>query len=105
MRKALELLTTAQPAAANCGSSSRAMPASRAAKITRGAPSGEALDTGIWRTRCRDGRLQPPAYGVAIALPGRAVGSGQPCHLEPGMGFEHLDEALADNSGSAKNSD
>ena len=50
MRKALELLTTAQPAAANCGSRSRAMPASSAAKITRGAPSGEAFDTGILRT-------------------------------------------------------
>src|SRR5271157_1151206 len=52
-----------------------------------------------------DGRLQPPAYSVAVGLPSGAIGSGQPCHLEPGMGFKHLDEALADNSGSAKNSD
>ena len=51
MRKALELLTTAHPAAANCGSISRAMPASSAAKMTRGAPSGTAFDTFMLRTR------------------------------------------------------
>ena len=52
-----------------------------------------------------DGRLQTPAHGVAIGLSGGAVGGRQPRHFEPGMGFEQLDEALADNSGSAKNSD
>src|SRR5208283_995408 len=52
----------------------------------------------------RDWRLQPPAHGIVVGLPGRAVGSRQPCHLEPGMSFQQLDEALTDNSGSAKNS-
>src|SRR5208282_6167753 len=50
MRKALELETTAQPAAANCGSSSRAMPASSAAKMIFGAPSGLAGETVIFAT-------------------------------------------------------
>src|ERR1039457_3887270 len=45
MRKALELETTAQPAAANCDSSSRAMAASSAAKMIFGAPSGLAGET------------------------------------------------------------
>src|SRR3984957_6209632 len=50
MRKALELETTAQPAAANCGSRSRAMAASRAAKMIFGAPSGLAGATVILAT-------------------------------------------------------
>src|SRR6267378_2424762 len=48
---ALELETTAQPAAANCGSISFAMEASRAAKIIFGAPFGVAGDTFSWATR------------------------------------------------------
>src|SRR5208282_3385028 len=44
MRNALELETTAQPAAANCGSRSRAIAASSAAKMIFGAPSGLAGD-------------------------------------------------------------
>jgi hypothetical protein len=51
MRKALELEMTAQPPAAKRGSSSRAMPASSAAKITRGAPWGSAGETGSPATR------------------------------------------------------
>src|SRR5438270_6797978 len=51
MRKALELVITAWPALANFGSNSLAMAASKAAKITFGAPSGEASDTGIFATR------------------------------------------------------
>ncbi len=51
MRNALELLTTAHPAAANCGSNSRAMLASSAAKITLGAPLGVAGETTMSRTR------------------------------------------------------
>src|ERR1035437_7352039 len=47
MRNALELETTAQPAAANCGSSSRAIEASRAAKIIFGVPFGLAGETFI----------------------------------------------------------
>src|SRR5947209_14366468 len=51
MRKALELETTAQPASAKRGSSSAAIPESSAAKITCGAPSGDAGETVIWATR------------------------------------------------------
>src|SRR5262252_8786869 len=50
IRNADELLTTAHPASANLGSSSRAIPASSAAKITRGAPAGPASETGSLRT-------------------------------------------------------
>src|ERR1022692_3667423 len=50
MRKALELETTAHPAAANFGSSSRAMAESRAAKIIFGAPSGLAGETLMFAT-------------------------------------------------------
>jgi len=50
-RKALELETTAQPEAANCGSSSFAMEASSAAKMIFGAPAGLAGDTIICATR------------------------------------------------------
>src|SRR5271166_5380301 len=50
MRKALELETTAHPASAKRGSSSAAMEASSAAKMTLGAPSGVAGDTCILAT-------------------------------------------------------
>src|SRR5215469_10049222 len=50
MRRALELVTTAQPASAKRGSSSAAMLASRAAKMTLGAPSGDAGETVILAT-------------------------------------------------------
>src|SRR5512146_1561050 len=50
MRQALELETTALPASANCGSSSRAMSASRAAKMILGAPFGLAGETFISAT-------------------------------------------------------
>src|SRR5260370_3437350 len=50
MRSALELETTAQPASANCGSISRAIAASRAAKIIFGAPAGLAGATVILAT-------------------------------------------------------
>jgi hypothetical protein len=45
MRNADELEITAQPAAANLGSNSTAMAASRAAKMTFGAPPGPAGET------------------------------------------------------------
>src|SRR5438034_11708202 len=51
MRRALELVMTAHPASANCGSSSAAIEASSAAKITLGAPSGLAGETCICATR------------------------------------------------------
>src|SRR5579859_6042200 len=47
MRSALELVTTAQPAAAKRGSISAAIEASRAAKMILGAPSGVAAETRI----------------------------------------------------------
>src|ERR1700692_2373503 len=50
MRNALELEITAHPASANCGSISRAIEASSAAKIIFGAPSGLAGDTFIFAT-------------------------------------------------------
>src|SRR5947199_2389757 len=50
MRSALEFEITAQPASAKRGSSSAAMDASRAAKITLGAPLGAAADTRILAT-------------------------------------------------------
>src|SRR5580704_4570306 len=51
IRSALELVTTAQPAAAKRGSISAAIEASKAAKIIFGAPSGPAGDTRISATR------------------------------------------------------
>src|SRR5271154_3726015 len=51
MRRALEFETTAQPASAKRGSRSAAMAASRAAKMTLGAPSGWAGETRISATR------------------------------------------------------
>src|SRR5713101_821066 len=50
MRNALELVTTAHPAAAKRGSISTAIEASSAAKITLGAPSGVAGETRISAT-------------------------------------------------------
>jgi hypothetical protein len=55
MRKALELETTAQPAAAKRGSISRAMSASRAAKMIFGAPSGSAGEIVILAMRSGQG--------------------------------------------------
>src|SRR5580692_220870 len=55
MRKALELDTTAQPAAANFGSSSRAMSVSSAAKIIFGAPLGSAGEMVILAMRSGQG--------------------------------------------------
>src|SRR5215469_3943042 len=50
MRSALELEITAQPASAKRGSSSAAIDASSAAKITLGEPSGVAGETRIFET-------------------------------------------------------
>ena len=105
MRNALELLTTAHPASANFGSSSRAMPESSAAKITRGAPFGSAGETGILRICSGIGVFSRHRTASPYSLSGRAVRRGQPRHFEPRMVFEQLNEALTDNSGSAENSD
>src|SRR5260370_12233795 len=56
MRNALELVITAQPASEKRGSSAAAIEESRAAKITWGAPSGVAGETGIFA----------PADGMAV---------------------------------------
>src|SRR6185369_11084475 len=50
IRSALEFDTTAQPASANRGSSSRAIPESSAAKMVLGAPSGRAGETTMLAT-------------------------------------------------------
>ena len=103
MRKALELVTTAHPAEANRGSISAAIEASRAAKITLGAPSGVAGET----------RMSATFEGMAVLISSarlrrRAafgpVRSRQPCDFKPGMMLKHLNEALSDNSGSAQDS-
>src|ERR1019366_8494820 len=52
-----------------------------------------------------DGSLQTPAHGFPIGLPGGTIRSCQPRNFEPRMGFEQLYETLADNAGSAQNSD
>src|SRR6185437_2840834 len=58
MRRALEFVITAQPASAKRGSSSAAIDASSAAKITLGAPSGVAADTRILATLAGIGVLK-----------------------------------------------
>src|ERR1700687_5264041 len=75
MRKALELETTAQPAAANWGSSSRAIEASRAAKIIFGAPSGLAAATVILATLAgMAGFKSQRAASADVPPSGRAAG-------------------------------
>ena len=79
IRNALELVITAHPAAANLGSSSRAISASSAAKITRGAPSGVAGETGIAAIRSGSGvssfhRTASP-YGFPLD---RSLAASQP---------------------------
>ena len=100
MRSALEFETTAQPASAKRGSSSPAMAASSAAKITLGAPSGPRARRAFWRRE--RGVSSSIASAASPYLSFRTIGSGQPRHLEPGMVLEHLDEALTHDAGSAK---
>jgi hypothetical protein len=69
MRKALEFETTAQPAAANFGSSSRAMSASSAAKIIFGAPAGLGRRDRHLRDALGAGSVEAPFGGVLVRLP------------------------------------
>jgi hypothetical protein len=55
MRQALELVMTKCPAAAKRGSNCSAAAASKAAKMSRGAPSGEAGETGMAAAACGTG--------------------------------------------------
>ena len=48
--------------------------------------------------------LEAPARGVRIGLAFGAVGSGQPCHLEPRVVLEHLDKSLSYDAGGAQDS-
>src|SRR5579864_4173461 len=69
MRRALELVMTACPAAAKRGSSSAAMEASRAAKTILGAPSGLAAETGSSATLGGMGVLSRQRTASAYRLP------------------------------------
>ncbi len=70
MRKALEFEITAQPAAANFGSISRAIAASTLANTIFGAPSGSAGDTTIFAIRSGSGvskrHLAASPYGFPL---------------------------------------
>ena len=104
MRNALELETTAQPAAANCGSSSRAIEESRAAKIIFGAPCGLGGRNRHLGDVGGDGSFQTPARGFGIRPAFRPIGSGKPCDFEPRMMLQHLNKSLADDAGGTENS-
>ena len=105
MRNALEFDTTAQPAAANRGSSSRAI-----VGIQRG-KNDLRRALGIGRRNRHPGnalgqrRVQPPLGGLAVRLAAGAVAGRQPRNLEPRMVLKQLNEALADHSGRAQNAD
>ena len=84
------------------GSISRAMPASSAAKMTFGAPSGAAGETFILATAAGMGVFKRHG-GFAVGLAGGAVGGRQPCDLEPRMVLQQLDKSLSDDAGGAEN--
>src|SRR5512133_1901735 len=69
MRSALEFVITAHPASAKRGSSSAAMEASSAAKITLGAPSGAAAETRMLATREGIGVFNRQRAASAYGLP------------------------------------
>src|ERR1039458_4572424 len=82
----------------------------RDARIQRGEDDpGRAFRSGIRHLHpayaLGDGSLQTPAHGFPIGLSSGTIRSCQPRNFEPGMGFEQLQETLADNAGSAQNSD
>ncbi len=109
MRKALEFEMTAQPAAANFGSSSWATEASSAAKMMRGS-SADGVPSGVFGMQGHAGdvrgqrRLELPAAGLVVALAGAAIAGREPCNLEPGVIAEELDKALAHHAGRAQDS-
>src|SRR6266851_6472389 len=54
--------------------------------------------------RFRNGRVQMPASGFSVGLAGRTLGGGNFGKVKPGMSAEHLNEALADDTGGAEDS-
>ncbi len=105
MRKALELEITAQPAAANCGSSSRAMSVSSAAKMMPGRAFRSRGRNHHRGNAAGERSVQLPARGFAVGFAAGFVAGGEPRDFKPRVPFEQLDEALTDDSGSAKNAD
>ncbi len=101
MRKALEFETTAQPASAKRGSISAAMAASRAAKITLGAPSGLAAVTRILATRSGSGVFIRQRVASAYSLPSERSEAASHATSNHGMVFQHLDKALSHNASCA----
>ncbi len=65
----------------------------------RGRGDGHAGDA------LREWRIEAPFGGFAVGLSARAVASGKPGDLEPGVVLKQLDEPLADHSGRAQDSD
>ncbi len=105
MRKALELETTAQPALANLGSSSRAMAASSAAKMIFGRALGLGRRDGHAGDALGQRGVEAPLGGFAVGLAAGAVAGSEPGDLKPGVVLEELNEALADHSGRAEDAD
>ena len=77
MRKALEFEITAQPAAANFGSISRAMAASTGKDDLRRA-FGLGRGDGHPRDALGQGSVEPPLGGLAIGFAARPVAGRQP---------------------------
>ncbi len=107
MRNALEFEITAQPAAANFGSSSRAISASSAAKMIFGSSpsqsSGTFGCTFIAAMVRRQRSVQLPLAGLSIRLARAAVARRKPRNLKPGVIVQKLNESLTDHAGRAKN--
>jgi len=108
MRKALELEMTAWPAAANFGSSSRAMAASMEAKMIFGRLIGGGRGVGLSRgdghagDAVGRGESKPPLGRFAIRFSAGPVAGREPDDLEPGVVFEQLDVALANHAGGPR---
>lgn len=63
----------------------------------------ETLDNEV-ASGFRDRRVEMPADGFGVGLAGRTLRGGDFGEIEPGMIAEHLNEALADDTGSAEDS-
>ena len=104
MRKALEFEITAQPAAANFGSISRAMAASTRQRSSSARPQAPPATRHLGDP-LRQRRVQPPLRGLAVSLAARPVAGRKPGDFEPRMVLEQLDVTLADHSGRAQDAD
>ena len=105
MRNALEFEITAQPAAANFGSSLACNVRVHAGKnnLRRASSGPRPAATIIFAIRAGSGVSSRHFARLAIRLPARPVAGRKPRNLEPGMVFEQLNVTLADHSGRAKN--